>query len=122
LQTEIAVIKAETKCMIQKVFELGNGDLAIGSVKAFAAGVIDIPFAPSKFNAGKMMPARDNQGAIRYLHCGNIPFSQELVDYNRKKLEQRGNFEQRKVSFQMTIDDIFAVGKGVLIGRPKNKI
>jgi methylaspartate mutase epsilon subunit len=121
LETEIAIIKAETKCMIEKVYELGNGDLATGSVKAFAAGVIDIPFAPSKYNAGKMMPARDNNGAVRYFDCGNIPFTKELIEYNRGKLEERGKFENRNVSFQMTIDDIFAVGKGVLIGRPKNK-
>jgi methylaspartate mutase epsilon subunit len=119
LETEIAIIKAETKCMIEKVYELGNGDLAIGAVKAFAAGVVDIPFAPSKYNAGKMMPARDNNGAVRYFDCGNIPFTKELVEYNRKKLEERGKFEGRNVNFQMTIDDIFAVGKGVLIGRPK---
>ena len=39
LETEIAIIKAETKCMMDKVFELGNGDLAIGTVKGFATGV-----------------------------------------------------------------------------------
>ncbi|ERI95324.1 methylaspartate mutase, E subunit [Clostridiales bacterium oral taxon 876 str. F0540] len=119
LETEIAIIKAETKCMLDKVYELGNGDLAVGTVKAFAAGVVDIPFAPSKYNAGKMMPARDNNGAVRYLEFGNIPFTAELKSYNRKKLEERGKYERRDVSFQMTIDDIFAVGKGVLIGRPE---
>lgn len=118
LETEIAIIKAETKCMLDKVYELGNGDLAVGTVKAFAAGVVDVPFAPSKHNAGKMMPARDNNGAVRYLEFGNIPFTEELKVYNRRKLEERGKFEGRAVSFQMTIDDIFAVGKGVLIGRP----
>lgn len=119
LETEIAVIKAETKCMLDKVYELGNGDLAVGTVKAFAAGVIDIPFAPSKYNAGKMMPARDNNGAVRYLALGNIPFTKELKDYNMRKLEERAKFEGRSVNFQMSIDDIFAVGKGVLIGRPE---
>jgi methylaspartate mutase epsilon subunit len=119
LETEIAIIKAETKCMLDKVYELGNGDLAVGTVKAFAAGVVDIPFAPSKYNAGKMMPARDNNGAVRYLEFGNLPFSHELKSYNIRKLEERGQYEGRSVSFQMTIDDIFAVGKGVLIGRPE---
>lgn len=119
LETEIAIIKAETKCILDKVYELGNGDLAVGTVKAFATGVIDIPFAPSKFNAGKMMPARDNNGAVRYLQFGNIPFSQELKAYNKKKLEERAKFEGRDINFQMSIDDIFAVGKGVLIGRPE---
>jgi methylaspartate mutase epsilon subunit len=119
LETEIAIIKAETKCMLEKVYELGNGDLAMGTVKAFSSGTIDVPFAPSKYNAGKMMPARDNNGAVRYLEFGNLPFSDELKAYNRRKLEERAKYEGRAVSFQMTIDDIFAVGKGVLIGRPE---
>jgi len=118
LETEIAVIKAETRCIIDKVYELGNGDLAVGTVRAFQAGVIDIPFAPSKYNLGKMMPARDNLGAVRYLECGNIPFSREIKDFNSKKLKDRAAYEKREVSFQMTIDDIYAVEKGVLIGRP----
>lgn len=119
LKTEIEVIKAETRCMIDKLYEIGKGDLAIGSVKGFAMGIIDVPFAPSKYNAGKMMPARDNNGAIRYLKFGNVPFTQELMNFNTKKLAERAKFENRDVSFQMTIDDIFAVGKGVLIGRPE---
>ena len=119
LQDEINLIKAEVKCMMDKTFELGNGDLAIGTVKAFEQGVIDIPFGPSKYNAGKMLPARDNNGAVRYFNVGNLPFTQELIDFNRKKLEERAAFEGREVSFQMTVDDIFAVGKGQLIGRPQ---
>jgi len=118
LETEIAVIKAETRCILDKVYELGNRDLAIGTVRAFQAGVLDVPFAPSKYNMGKMMPARDNSGAVRYLECGNVPFSKELKDFNSKKLLERGTYEKREVSFQMTIDDIYAVEKGVLIGRP----
>ena len=121
LKTEIEVIKAETRCMIDKMYEIGKGDLAIGSVKGFAMGIIDVPFAPSKYNAGKMMPARDNNGAIRYLKFGNVPFTQELINFNTRKLSERAQFENREVSFQMTIDDIFAVGKGVLIGRPESK-
>ena len=121
LRKEIEIIKAETKCMLDKIYELGNGDLAIGTVKGFAAGVVDVPFAPSKYNAGKMMPARDNNGAVRYLFFGNIPFTEELKQYNKSKLEERAKFENREIGFQMTIDDIFAVGKGKLIGRPEAK-
>ncbi len=121
LQTEITIIKAETKCMVDKLFELGGGDLAIGTVKGFQAGIIDIPFAPSKYNNGKMMPARDNNGAVRYLKFGNVPFTKDIMNFNMKKLEERANYENREVGFQMTIDDIFAVGKGVLIGRPDKR-
>ncbi|MDU1443319.1 MAG: methylaspartate mutase subunit E [Clostridium cochlearium] len=119
LETEMAVIKAETKCILDKVFELGKGDLAIGTVKAFETGVMDIPFGPNKYNAGKMMPVRDNLGCVRYLEFGNVPFTEEIKNYNRERLQERAKFEGRDVSFQMVIDDIFAVGKGRLIGRPE---
>lgn len=119
LELEINIIKAETKCILDKVFELGKGDLAVGTVKAFEIGVIDIPFAPSKYNLGKMLPARDNNGAVRYLEFGNIPMTQELKDFNKQLLEERAKSEGRKVSFQMVIDDIYAVGKGTLVGKPE---
>lgn len=119
LRTEIGIIKAETRAMLEKVLEIGEGDLAVGTVKGFEMGIIDIPFAPSKYNAGKMMPARDNNGAVRYLKFGNIPFNAELKAFNMKKLDERSKYENRPVSFQMTIDDIFAVGKGKLVGRPE---
>ncbi|SFN94216.1 methylaspartate mutase subunit E [Proteiniclasticum ruminis] len=121
LEMEIRIIKAETKCMLDSVYEVGKGDFARGTVEAFKLGIVDIPFAPSKYNAGKMMPARDNQGAVRYLMPGNLPFTQDLIDFNKEKLMERGRFENRDVTFQMTVDDIFAVGKGNLIGRPEEK-
>jgi len=119
LKKEIAQIKAEIKCIMDKVFELGNGDLAVGTIEAVRQGVIDIPFAPAKVNAGKMLPARDNNGRIRYLEFGNIPFTDEIKEFNRAELQKRADAEGREVSFQMTVDDIFAVGKGKLIGRPE---
>jgi len=117
LQEEIKIIKSETDCIIKKILELGHGDLALGTVKGIEMGIIDVPFGPSKFNLGKMMPARDNQGAIRYLLTGNLPFTKEILDLNRRKLEERGKFENRKVDFKMTIDDVYAVSRGKLIGR-----
>lgn len=121
LAFEMEMIKKEVKQIIDKVLELGEGDLAVGTVKAFEQGVMDIPFAPSKYNAGKMLPARDNQGKIRYLNVGNLPFTQDIVDFHISKLQERADFEGRELSFQMTVDDIFAVGKGSLIGRPEAK-
>ncbi|MEG0397642.1 MAG: methylaspartate mutase subunit E, partial [Cetobacterium sp.] len=121
LEFEMNLIQKEVKQIIDKVVEIGNGDLAVGTVKAFETGVMDVPFAPSKFNAGKMMPARDNNGMIRYLNVGNLPFTQDIIDFNTAKLQERADFEGREISFQMTVDDIFAVGKGSLIGRPATK-
>ena len=116
--TESEIVMKEMKCILDKVEELGKGDYALGAIAAFEAGVIDVPFAPSRFNAGKLLPARDNEGAIRLLEVGNLPFTQDLKDFHRKKLEERGAFENRPVSFQMVVDDVYAIGKGFLVGRP----
>jgi methylaspartate mutase epsilon subunit len=117
LQAEMKIIEMETRCIVDKLFELGEGDIALGTIRGFEAGVIDIPFAPSKNNKGLILPARDNVGAIRYLETGNLPFSEEIKAFNKNKLQERADFENRSVDFQMVIDDVYAIGKGKLIGR-----
>ena len=116
---EADIIKQETRAILDKTYELGGEDFAVGAVRAFEAGVMDIPFAPSRHNAGRILPARDNSGAVRFLDTGNMPFSQDLKDFHRGRLEERGKFERREVSFQMVVDDIYAIGKGHLVGRKK---
>jgi len=116
---EKKIITEETRCIINKCFELGDGDIAKGAVRAFEAGVIDIPFAPSRHNAGKMLPARDNDGAVRVFAIGALPFSKELIDFHADKIAQRAAYERRQASFQMVIDDVYAIGKGNLVGRPR---
>ncbi|MCL2168990.1 MAG: methylaspartate mutase subunit E [Defluviitaleaceae bacterium] len=116
---ESGLIEMETKSIIDKTIELGYGDVAIGAVRAFEAGIIDIPFAPSKSNADLALPARDNDGAVRLLEFGNLPFSAHVKGFHRKKMEVRGKLESRPVTFQMAIDDIYAISEGRLVGRPK---
>lgn len=115
--SEGEIIRREVDQILDKVFDLGGGDVAKGTIAAFEAGVLDIPFAPSKYNAGKLMPARDNDGAVRILEMGNLPFSDELKQFHRDKLEERARQEKRTVSFQMVIDDVYAISKGFLVGR-----
>ncbi len=119
LAQERAIIKEETRCIVDTCFELGQGDIALGAIRGIQAGVIDVPFAPSQFNAGKMLPARDNDGAVRIFHLGNIPFNQSLKDFHRERIEARARYEKRQATFQMVIDDVYAISKGRLVGRPK---
>ena len=91
----------------------------MGVCRGVEAGVLDVPFAPCRFNAGLMLPCRDNNGAVRILNPGHLPFDQELKDFHRAKVEERAAAEKRKASFQMVIDDVYAIGKGRLVGRPR---
>ena len=119
LEEEKEIIRAETRCIVDKCFELGNGDIAVGVCRGVEAGVLDVPFAPCRANAGLMLPCRDNNGAVRILNTGNLPFTQDLKDYHATKIYERAQAEKRKASFQMVIDDVYAIGKGRLVGRPK---
>lgn len=118
LAFEMNEIEKEVDCLMDCTYRIGEGDLAQGIVKAFAQGLIDVPFAPSRFNAGKILPARDNEGNIRILEFGNLGFSEDIKAFHQEKIAQRAAFENRPVDFQLTIDDIYAVSNDHLIGRP----
>lgn len=119
LEEEKEIIRQETRCIVDKCFELGNGDIAVGICRGVQAGVLDVPFAPCRYNAGLMLPCRDNEGAVRILSMGNLPFSQELKDFHAAKIDARAQAEKRAASFQMVVDDVYAIGKGRLVGRPR---
>lgn len=119
LDEEKEIIRKETRAIVDKCFELGDGDIAVGVCRGVEAGVLDVPFAPCRANAGLMLPCRDNDGAVRILNTGNLPFSQELIDFHMEKIEERARAEKREASFQMVIDDVYSIGKGRLVGRPR---
>ena len=119
ITAEEDIIAEETRAIVDKCFELGMGDIAVGVCRGVESGALDVPFAPCRANAGLMLPARDNNGAVRILNFGNLPYSTELKDFHTAKIEERAKAENRKASFQMVIDDVYAIGKGRLVGRPR---
>lgn len=119
LVAEMDIIEKETRSILEAVLKLGNNDFGLSALRGFEAGLIDVPFAPAQCNANKALPARDNNGAIRFLDFGNLPFDEEIKAFHRQKLQERADVERRDVSFQMVIDDIYAVSKGRLVGRPR---
>ena len=85
MEHEKEIIKAETRCIVDKCIALGHGDIILGAIAGINAGVIDIPFGPAKCNAGIMLPARDNTGAVRILEVGNLPFTDDLKKFHKEK-------------------------------------
>lgn len=98
-------IKKETRAIVDRVLELGDGDVVVGQMKAVEEGVLDFPFSPYMPLKAKVLGARDLQGAIRYLQTGNLPFSKDIIEYNREKLAEREKAEGRKVDLNMIAGD-----------------
>ncbi len=119
VQIEKELIKQEVRTVLNRVLELGDGDAAVGTIRAFEAGVLDVPFAPSIHNAGKLLPVRDDQGAVRILDKAKVPMAPEVFEQHKARIRQRALAEHREPTYQMLIDDIYAVGKGRLVGRPR---
>jgi methylaspartate mutase epsilon subunit len=119
VQRETAIIEREVRCILDKVLELGGGVVKEGTIAAFEAGVLDVAFAPSIHCRGKVLPMRDNEGFIRLLTPAGIPLDDGLIAYHHERLAERAKAEGRKISFQMITDDIYAISKGQLVGRPR---
>lgn len=119
VQAEAERIRQSTDCVLKAVKKIGEGDWGTGAVRAFAAGILDIPFAPSIYNKGKMLPVRDNEGAIRLFDIGLVPLDDDIRAFHAAKIQERSLTEGRKPCFQMVIDDIYAISKGRLVGRPR---
>jgi methylaspartate mutase epsilon subunit len=81
---------------------MGDGDVAVGMVRAVEAGVIDIAFSCWTLLKGEVLVVRDNDGAIRYLEHGNIPLPKEVMEYHQERIAQSD-----KGDIDMVIDSIF---------------
>ncbi len=116
LLAEIKQIKKEVDSLMRNIVKAGKGDICQGTIQAFKSGLIDVPFAPSELNAGKILPARDIDGKIRILEFGNLGFSDDIKEFHKSKLQERANKQDREMEIQMVIDDIYAVSNGNLVG------
>ncbi|MGC8810646.1 MAG: methylaspartate mutase subunit E [bacterium] len=108
---EKEIIKKEARAIINKTLELGDGDVAQGTIRAIQAGVLDIPWAPNIHVAGKVIPVRDAAGAIRYLEKGHLPFDQEILAYHREKIRERERKGGHIVDYETAVMDITEISK-----------
>ncbi len=119
IRRETDLIRREVDSLMSAVFAAADDDLVQGIVRAFAGGILDVPFAPSIYNKGKVLPIRDNEGYIRLFAKGSLPLGEDIMAFHKERLQERSKAEGRPVTFQMVTDDIYAISKGKLIGRPK---
>ncbi|MFP8888373.1 methylaspartate mutase subunit E [Natrialbaceae archaeon A-CW2] len=118
IEDEQALIERETHALMDTVFDHGDGDVARGTIRAFDAGTLDVPFAPSDSASGAVLPARDDDGRVRILEFGDLAMGEDIREIHAARLARRAETEGRKQSFRMVADDVDAISDGRLIGRP----
>lgn len=115
VKTEARMNELEVRAILDKVIEMGDGDVAFGAVKAVESGVLDTPFSTSKYAARKVLGVRDAEGAGRWLDTGNLPFSKEIKEYHNQKIAERAAKQGREIDYDTVVKDILSISEGYLV-------
>ncbi|MBM3546841.1 MAG: methylaspartate mutase subunit E [Alphaproteobacteria bacterium] len=107
-------IEREVTALVDHVVELGRGNVATGIIRAFRAGSLDVPFAPSRYNSGDCITARDAGGAVRFLSCGRLPFSADIVQFHAERMSERRRLSgvQEKQDYRLIEEDLLRIPRG----------
>ena len=116
IKQEQRMCELAVSAIIDKVVELGDGDVVVGIERAIDAGVLDSPFCLNVNAKDQVLGIKDLQGASRYLDYGNLPIPQEVREYNDEKLRERELIEGRKLGYKTMLADFWAFSKGSIIG------
>jgi methylaspartate mutase epsilon subunit len=115
VEIEVEREEREVRQIMDRIIELGDGDIAIGTINAVQAGVLDNPFSTSPAVANRIMGVKDCEGAIRYLDTGNLPFSPDILEFHRQKTSERAARLGHQLSYETVIRDISSISRGHLV-------
>ena len=118
LKTECEMMEREARAILERVVDLGDGDVVVGASRAVEAGVLDQPFASTQRVGRRVAGVRDAEGSVRYLSHGNLPFSKEIVEFHKEKIAEREKLQGIKVDYDTVVSDIVAISKGTLLLDP----
>ncbi len=118
IDTEEKVTETEVRAILDRILDLGDGDIVDGTVKAVESGVLDSPWSPNLNVKDQVMGVRDARGACRYLEFGNLPIPDEIKEFHRGKVAEREKLEGRKADYHSAVKDLWGLSKGKIVGIP----
>ena len=107
---ECEILRGEVDNLLNSVFECEHGSVTNGIVKAFQLGYLDIPFAPSVHNAGRVITIRDAEGAVRFLDSGSLKLNADIKQFHKEKVQER----RRREGLRSETKDYLLIEKDVL--------
>jgi methylaspartate mutase epsilon subunit len=115
IRVEEKIAEMEVRALLDKVLEVGDGDLAVGLQKAFDLGFMDTPLSSNIHTQGKVLGVRDMQGACRYLDFGNLPLPEEAKEYNQEKIAERERIQGKKLDYHTVVEEFWSFSKARLV-------
>jgi methylaspartate mutase epsilon subunit len=112
-QREKDMIGREVRPVMDKILEMGDGDVALGAVRACEAGVLDIPWSPNRHIKSRVLPARDIDGYLRILQPGDMPFPSDVLDYHEERLRKRAEKEGVTFGHDLAVGSVYEISEGL---------
>jgi methylaspartate mutase epsilon subunit len=112
-EAEKALIAREVRPIVDKVLEMGDGDVAVGTVRAFEAGVMDIPWSPNRHCRSRILPARDVNGYLRILDPGLMPFPKDVLAVHEEGLRKRAEREKVPYGPELAVQSVYEISEPV---------
>jgi len=110
-KAEADLLRRETRAIIDKVLEMGDGDAAIGAERALEAGALDIPWSPNRFVKSRVMPARDVDGYLRIFDPGDMVFDAEIAEFHTERLKKRAEAEGVPYDHNLAINSVYEMSE-----------
>jgi methylaspartate mutase epsilon subunit len=108
---EVDLIKREVRPILDRTFEIGEGDIAVGTVRACDAGIIDVPWSPNRHVKSRVMPARDADGYLRILDPGDMPFDKEVLELHTERLRRRAEREGVPCDRELAVSSVYEISE-----------
>ncbi len=110
---ECDLIAREVRPVMDKILEMGDGDVALGTVRACEAGVMDIPWSPSNYLQSRIMPARDADGYLRILDAGDMPIPTDVLDIHHAGLRRRAERDHVSFDHELAVASVYEMSEGL---------
>lgn len=120
-EAEKALLEREVRAIVDKVLEMGDGDAAVGTVRAFEAGVLDVPWSPNRHVKSRVMPARDADGCLRILDPAGLPLPKDVLEIHEDGLRARAAREGVPYGRDLAIRSVYELAEPLSVLLPDRR-
>lgn len=112
-QRELDIIRREVRSVMDRVLEIGDGDVAIGTIRAFESGEMDIPWSPNNQVKSRVMPARDIDGYLRMYDAGAMPIPADVMEFHEERLRKRAEKEGVAFDHDLAVSSVYEMSESL---------
>jgi methylaspartate mutase epsilon subunit len=110
-EREKDLIRREVAPVVDRVLELGDGDVAVGTLRGFESGALDIPWSPNRYVKSRILPARDADGYLRILEPGDMPFPRDVLEIHEERLRKRAERDNLRFDHDLAVSSVYELSE-----------